>query len=299
MGKIVAGFVFFISGLLFMQLAPGERPSEQERFEKKVNLALRRTAHHLLTAAGDSTSRILPVQRSDAFTYTIRLEQAFDYDQIPDLLHESLKLHGVTESYDVAVLDCADGVLRLGYSHQDLTEQAIPCVGRQQQAGCRNLQITFNKPPDQSGSRWWAGLFSFLLAGVSGLIWFRVAKSREESEGSAVGSPAEADTADVIRIGRTSFHPADQSLNAAGVQHSLTYRETKLLRLFATHPNQLLEREKILKLVWEDEGIIVGRSVDVFVSRLRKLLRSDPTVSIASVHGVGYRLEVVAQDLTS
>ncbi|GHB63046.1 helix-turn-helix domain-containing protein [Persicitalea jodogahamensis] len=293
MGKIVAGVIFLVSGWLFMQLAPPVHQSDSQRFEQNINLALRRTAHHLLTAAGDSTSGISPVQHPDAVTYSIRLERAFDYDQIPDLLHESLHLHGVQDSYDVAVLDCADGVLRLGYSHLDLKEKAIPCVGRQQEAGCRNLLITFKKPSQQSGTRWWAGLFGFLLAGISGLVWYRVARSRDKAP---VPASATDHLAEVIQFGRTTFHPADQSLNAAGVQHPLTYRETKLLRLFATHPNQLLERELILKLVWEDEGIIVGRSVDVFVSRLRKLLRSDPTVSISSVHGVGYRLEVTDQE---
>ena len=71
----------------------------------------------------------------------------------------------------------------------------------------------------------------------------------------------------------------------------LTFRETKLLRLFATNPDRLLERDVILRQVWADEGVLVGRSVDVFVSRLRKKLAADPSVGIAAVHGVGYRLE--------
>lgn len=141
------------------------------------------------------------------------------------------------------------------------------------------------------GYTWGAGLFGFLLAGISGFVWYRVAKARDTSETLTVDSD---ESEDVIRLGNSNFHPADQSLNVAGTRHELTYREAKLLRLFATHPNQLLEREFILKSVWEDEGIFVGRSVDVFVSRLRKLLRSDPTVRIAAVHGVGYRLEVTA-----
>ncbi len=62
--------------------------------------------------------------------------------------------------------------------------------------------------------------------------------------------------------------------------------------LTLNHPNQLLGRDLILQSVWGDEGITVGRSADVFVSRLRKLLQHDPTLRIASVHGVGYRLEI-------
>jgi DNA-binding response OmpR family regulator len=65
-----------------------------------------------------------------------------------------------------------------------------------------------------------------------------------------------------------------------------------LLDLFCQNKNQLLPREEILEYVWGDEGVIVGRSVDVFVSRLRKKLKPDDNIKITSVHGVGYRLEI-------
>lgn len=64
-----------------------------------------------------------------------------------------------------------------------------------------------------------------------------------------------------------------------------------MLCLFASSPNQLLERDFILQQVWADEGVLVGRSVDMFVSRLRKKLALDPSIGIVAVHGVGYRLE--------
>ncbi|MDZ4683117.1 MAG: winged helix-turn-helix domain-containing protein [Saprospiraceae bacterium] len=95
-----------------------------------------------------------------------------------------------------------------------------------------------------------------------------------------------------LHFGNSSLGLANQLLLVNGVRESLTYCEAKLLHLFISNPNQLLEREFLLKSVWEDEGIIVGRSLDVFVSRLRKLLRADIGVQIATVHGVGYRLEV-------
>ncbi len=85
---------------------------------------------------------------------------------------------------------------------------------------------------------------------------------------------------------------ANQLLYVGNTKQNLTYREAKLLQLFIKHQNQILERDFILKSVWEDEGITVGRSIDVFVSRLRKLLQEDSSLKIAAVHGVGYRLEV-------
>ncbi len=96
-----------------------------------------------------------------------------------------------------------------------------------------------------------------------------------------------------IQLGEnTAFDTVNQCLNIDGTRTELTYREAKLLKLFCQHKNKLLERDFITKAVWEDEGIIVGRSIDVFVSRLRKLLKDTPSVKISNVHSVGYRFEV-------
>ena len=94
-----------------------------------------------------------------------------------------------------------------------------------------------------------------------------------------------------LQFGMSRIHLTSQLLECGDARQNLTYREAKLLRLFASHPGQLLERDFILKQVWADEGVQVGRSVDMFVSRLCKKLMADPTIGIIAVHGVGYKLE--------
>ncbi|MPR34850.1 winged helix-turn-helix domain-containing protein [Salmonirosea aquatica] len=295
MKKVGVGMVLLLVGLLFTQFArsvSAEKETYGTGFARKANLALRRTAHTLLRQQGDSTSRIAPVQQINDRTFSIRLEQSFAYDGIPTLLQESLELYKIGTPYDVAVLDCTNGEVQLGYTFYDLkSPEGVACSGRVQDKGCHTLQVTFSAPPAATpvaASNWWAGALGFLLAGLMGLVWYRVARARVPVEVREAESTQDSD----LKLGQTHFFVTDQSLTVAGKRHNLTYREAKLLRLFAMHPNQLLEREFILKSVWEDEGIIVGRSVDVFVSRLRKLLHNDPTLRIASVHGVGYRLEV-------
>lgn len=293
MKKVGVGIGLLLAGLLLAQLTmsvSAEQKTTGTSFARHVNLALRRTAHNLLRQQGDSTSRIAPVQQIDERTFAIRLEKPFAYDGIPTLLQESLELHKISIPYDVAVLDCTHGEVELGYTFYDLkTPEGVACNGRVQEAGCHILQITFNVPVTASIGMWWAGVLGFLLAGLMGLVWYR-------TEGHKVSpknpEPTPAPENSLLYVGQTIFDPANQSLRVADRQQTLTYRETKLLRLFAEHPNQLLERDFILKSVWGDEGIIVGRSADVFVSRLRKLLHHDPTLRLASVHGVGYRLEV-------
>ena len=298
MSKPGIGIGLLLVGLLFTQFVQSvstKKEAEGDAFAQHVNLALRRTAHTLLRGQGDSTSRIAPVQQLSANTFAIRLEKSFAYDQIPVVLQESLQGHKIDTPYTVAVLDCDKGVVQLGYSYFDLnTPEGVACNGRVQREGCHTLQVTFESPlaAASSGDLWWAGALGFLLAGLGGLVWYRAAALKVPLEVSAEEPEGEKER---LQFGQTLFFPADQSITVAGQSQSLTYRETKLLRLFAIHPNQLLERDFILKAVWEDEGIIVGRSVDVFVSRLRKLLQNDPTLRIASVHGVGYRLEVRPQ----
>ena len=104
--------------------------------------------------------------------------------------------------------------------------------------------------------------------------------------------PTRADEQHLIKFGNTIFNTANQTLNTEGVETPLTFREAKMLQLFCQHKNKLLERDFILKMVWGDEVIIVGRSIDVFVSRLRKLLKDNPSVKLTNVHSVGYRFDL-------
>ncbi|HYG20682.1 MAG TPA: response regulator transcription factor [Ohtaekwangia sp.] len=99
-----------------------------------------------------------------------------------------------------------------------------------------------------------------------------------------------ADTQFQDTIGTLVCDFANQQILAGDQVITLTNKETKLLKLFCAHKNKVLDRDSIQKAIWEDEGYFVGRSMDVFISRLRKLLRDDPSVSLVNVHGVGYKL---------
>ena len=105
-------------------------------------------------------------------------------------------------------------------------------------------------------------------------------------------TPTRVDELHLIKFGNSTLNTTNQTLNTEGVETQLTFRELKLLQLFYQHRNKLLEKDFILKSVWGDDVIIVGRSVDVFVSRLRKLLKDNASVKFTNVHSVGYRFDV-------
>jgi len=95
-----------------------------------------------------------------------------------------------------------------------------------------------------------------------------------------------------IKLGKFTFYPDDMRLAEGANVVDLTQRETQLLQFFCTHPNKALKREDILIHVWGKNDYFLGRSMDVFITKLRKLLKADPDISIETVHNVGLRLNV-------
>lgn len=98
----------------------------------------------------------------------------------------------------------------------------------------------------------------------------------------------EKETESVIRIGSFTFEPLMLLLSYEGRETRLTDREAELLKFFCERTNQVIRRNDILEKVWGNDNYFNGRSLDVFISRLRKYLADDPSISLDNVHGVGY-----------
>jgi len=92
-------------------------------------------------------------------------------------------------------------------------------------------------------------------------------------------------------IGNFKLQPGDNRLTVGQEEIGLTPKETDLLEFFCSHPNTILKREEILLHVWGKNDHFLGRSMDVFITRLRKILKGQP-VSIETIHQQGYRLNV-------
>lgn len=292
MKKIAPFAALFLLSMLLMQFvwAVSEPGQQQGLSAEKVNLALRRTADLLLKESGDSTSRIPPVEKVTSNIWLLRLERGFNYDLLPSMLQSSFELHGISGDYDVAVLRCFDGTLELGYNYGDFSQtSSATCGGRTMEAGCYNIQVTFSGLKQPGGN---LPLMGWFFAAALAIVLYSL--RRKWSRAPAKKTTAAQTETDWLYFAKSRLDVANLLLFCGTVRHQLTYREAKLLHLFAQHPNQVLERSFILDNVWADEGILVGRSVDMFVSRLRKMLRDDPTVQLVAVHGVGYRMEVAS-----
>lgn len=105
-----------------------------------------------------------------------------------------------------------------------------------------------------------------------------------------------ASESSVYRIGAIEFNSKAYSLFTGKETVKLTQRESELLKLFLENKNKVLKREQILTALWGDDSYFMGRSLDVFISRLRKLLSQEKHVTIENLHGIGFKFRELSSD---
>lgn len=93
-------------------------------------------------------------------------------------------------------------------------------------------------------------------------------------------------------IGKLMFYPEENQLKGVNEEIFLTQKEGKLLHFFCLHANKVVKREEILIYVWGKNDYFLGRSMDVFIAKLRKHLKTEPAVSIETIHQAGYRFNI-------
>ena len=100
----------------------------------------------------------------------------------------------------------------------------------------------------------------------------------------------------VYNIGRFVFDTQKQLLTIGDKQTKLTTKENELLALLCSHANEILQRDFALKTIWIDDNYFNARSMDVYITKLRKHLKEDPQIEIINIHGKGYKLIVPDMD---
>ena len=116
----------------------------------------------------------------------------------------------------------------------------------------------------------------------------RLSNILKRTEKAASQLPQES----IIKIGNYHFDTTRLELSCNDYKKQLTQKEGELINFLFNHKNQLLKREDILKAVWENDDFFSGRSMDVFISRLRKYFKEDASISIESIRGVGLEFKV-------
>ena len=108
---------------------------------------------------------------------------------------------------------------------------------------------------------------------------------RRIQEGSGIDSKSS-----VYKIGRLTFDYTRQVLTAPSGETKLTSKEAELLRLLCDNANGVLDRSVALNRIWQDDSYFNARSMDVYITKLRKYLKEEPSVELLNVHGIGFKL---------
>lgn len=285
-----------ISSIFLFAFVLNRNPAAQQLRDKRTQLVIRKVGHLLLLQAGDSSSRILPIKKVGEGIFQLEFQNKFSFqpDTLVKIIRQNLASSDLPTNYIVSVFDCATNQMVYGFEINPFNNNLVSCQGRIQPKGCYSIQIAFidfnSNESKSSIYQYGAGVVFISLIGFVGYGYL---KSKKKPIPAPINNYPES--GDYIKLGMFMLFK-DQRLLKNGIETiELSDKESKLLEIFATQQNQLIERDRLLKEVWEDDGVFTARSLDVFVSKLRKKLKKDSSIQITNIYGKGYKLEIISQ----
>jgi hypothetical protein len=282
--KYLLGFILFLF-ISVICVAFSLEDSDDFNISRREVL-LRRIGHELLLQSGDRTSRVLPVKKIAENEYQISFENdlTFQPDSLVNTTRRLLAKDPLARDYVVNVLNCSNSSVAYGYAiSKNTKDDIVACIGREQPRACYMINVKF-KPTGINTAKngYLLGSLSFLA--FVGFIFLGSVKPQ--------GALPKDQVTRIFTLGSVSFDAEKRQLIINEKTIDLTGTETRLLLIFALSPNETIERSRLQKEIWEDEGVIVGRSLDMFISKLRKKLEFDPNIKIVAIRGKGYKLEI-------
>ena len=253
--------------------------------DQRTKVILRSIGHEFLLQINDSTSRIMPIERVGG-RYKVRFEKPFSFE--PDLLFFStfkiFEERSIEDRYIIEVEKCETKELVHSFeANLKMADDLMVCQQRMLPKDCYIFYFTLVESEryvkvKKSSTLNYIYFISLIIIGGFIVLFFRKKKRKDKI------------VSDLIYIGEYQFDKKKMILIFQETLVNLSSKEVDLLSLLYSNENKTLEREYILKVVWGDEGNYVGRTLDVFISKIRKKLERDPTIKIVNVRGVGYRL---------
>lgn len=263
------------------------QPPENSQLDTNIKVALREVGNSLLLELQDSTSLIKPVIDLGEHRYELSFERSLIIppDKLVRLIDSSLQKAQLPDHYITEVVRCDDQEVAYSYRMEGPVENTlVPCLSRELPEHCYTVVLQFfpSEIAESEISYWPLALLLLvlLIAGFDLMQSFRNKNSTARKEGEA------------MKLGIFHFYPEENKLVKEATEISLSKKECELLSIFIQQPNKVVKRDDLSKQVWEDHGVIVGRSLDTYISKLRKILKEDPSLKLTNVHGVGYKLEI-------
>ena len=278
-------FILFGSSIIIIVIlisAVASINKKDEIPEKHLEVVLRDIGHQLLLSAKDSSSRVLPVKKLNENTYQISFQKELSFvsDSIINLVQREFQKTALTTNYIVDLKNCETKETVLAFEINGRAGNLTPCRGRKLEVGCYAIEIEFLKKTTFNYF-----LLLLLIIPLSVIGFYVKNKFRKKDEKVSI-----PDNNDFLQLGSFRFYADNNVLKTEDKSITLSEKETKALKIFAENINQVVEREKLMKEIWEDRGLVViSRNVDVLVSKLRKKLADDHSIKFINVPGRGYK----------
>lgn len=286
MSKIKTYLLAILAILIVLTWFFADSEETQEQFSERVKISLRNVGNQLLLTDQDSTSLVMPIIELETSKYELSFEHPLSItpDSIVSIIKRSFQKARLPKEYLVEVIQCEDQ--EVAYSYEIMNyfgDGIIHCSSRILPESCFTIEVRFTgKPAALTRKEVYISSLSILFIILS-VIRFRESEQKKLTQKIENAS---------ITIGHFQFYPEQNKLVKEAIEIGLSKKECELLAIFVAQPNQVIKRDELIKRVWEDHGVIVGRSLDTYISKLRKKLKDDHRIKITNVHGVGYKLEV-------
>ena len=267
----------------FILMAFSVMSCEYESTSDVTKIVLRDAGNKLLLSNNDSTSLILPITKIKKNKYQLAFEKelTFEPGMLVSVVKQSFNQANLTPNYIVEVLQCSNQEVAYSYEiNNDEEKSIVPCAGRVLPLGCYLIQVRFINKESVTLLNYWP----LVIVGV--LMFWILFRSQKKKNLQKEELP-------FSKIGQYRFYPEQNKLVKSAVEISLSKKECELLEIFFENLNDIVKREELEKRVWEDNGVFVGRSLDTYISKLRKKLKEDNAIKLTNIHGVGYKLEVI------
>lgn len=271
-----------VFGILFFLFLSGFEKNDFELQQNREEIMMRQIGHKILLASGDTISLVKPIIK-EGNQYRIQFGAEFDFfpENIIVAIDSIFKNSQLNDSYLVEIEKCETSETVYSYEVDVLAPapflDEIACKERPQPKDCYEVIIQFIRPEQNSSNSF---IYVFLIVPVFliGLFFFKRKKSTLDNN--------------KIKIGEYLFDAQKMILIRQEKTIELTSKENELLSLLYASVNETVNKETLLNKVWGDEGDYVGRTLDVYISKLRKKLESDTSIKLKNIRGIGYKLIV-------
>ena len=280
---------FALSIFLITACIVAPKAQYKNRTEQSELIAMRLIGHRLLSCIGDDTSRVSSVVKSD-HSYRIAFEDSLSINpsDLELIVSEVIATYYIAENYWVEVYSCHPQELEHSYQMGPILGAILTCGGRIMPSDCYEVLITLYYQEEELTSdatpitplMTYIPLLMILVIGIFSYYSRRANRTKQ----------IQKQDRELISIGDSVFDKKNLQLSYKNQTTDLSHKEGNLLIFLHQSANTPVERTEILRAIWDDEGDYVGRTLDVFISRLRKKLHADQSIKIMNIRGVGYKM---------